>query len=67
MGNGGKPAYMQKLQFNVTSSGTIDTDKQDANITEEDIMKVKKQKEKMKQEMMNKDMGMDGKDKMDNK
>jgi len=66
MGNGGKPAYMQKLQFNVTGSGTVDTDKQDPNITQDDIMKVKKQKEKMKQEMMDKDMGMDGKDKMDN-
>jgi hypothetical protein len=68
MGNGGKPAYMERLQFNVSVGGTVDTDKQDPAITQDDIMKVKQQKEKMKKEMMDmKDMGMDGKDKMENK
>jgi len=50
--NGGKPAYMQKLQFNVANGNTVDADKPSSIITEDDMMKAKKMEEKMKAEMM---------------
>ncbi len=55
--NGGKPAYMQKLQFDVASGNTADADKPSSIITEDDMMKAKKMNEMMKKEMM-KDMEM---------
>jgi len=54
--NGGKPAYMQKLQFNVASGNTTDADEASSIITEEDMMKAKKMNEMMKKEMMEKGM-----------
>jgi hypothetical protein len=65
--NGGKPAYMQKLQFNVASGNTADTDKPNSIITEDDMMKAKKMNEQMKKEMMNKAVGMDGNDEREKK
>jgi len=50
--NGGKPAYMQKLQFDVVNGNTADADKPSSIITEDDMMKAKKMEEKMKMEMM---------------
>ena len=50
--NGGKPAYMQKLQFDVAGGNTEDADKPSPIITEDDMMKAKKMGEKMKAEMM---------------
>jgi len=50
--NGGKPAYMQKLQFNLTNGKTTDADKPSSIITEDDMMKAKKMNEMMKAEMM---------------
>lgn len=61
--NGGKPAYMQKLQFDVANGNTADADKPNSIITEEDMAKAKMMNEMMKKEMMNmKDdkMGNDG-------
>ena len=54
--NGGKPAYMQKLQFDVAQANTTDSDKPSSIITQDDMMKMKKM-----MEMMEKDMGMDSK------
>ena len=54
--NGGKPAYMQKLQFDVANGNTADADKPSPIITQGDMMKAKKM-----MEMMKKDMGMDDK------
>ncbi|MBA3663266.1 MAG: hypothetical protein H0W61_03535 [Bacteroidetes bacterium] len=54
--NGGKPAYMQKLQFDVASGNTADADKPNSIITEDDMMKAKKMNEMMKKDMM-KEMG----------
>lgn len=51
--NGGKPAYMQKLQFDVANGNTADADKPSPIITQSDMMKAKKM-----MEMMKKDMGM---------
>ena len=51
--NGGKPAYMQKLQFDVANGNTADADKASSIITNEDMMKAKKMNEKMKEDMMN--------------
>jgi hypothetical protein len=48
--NGGKPAYMQKLQFTPASGKTVDKDKQSAIITSDDLMKAKKM---MEMEMKN--------------
>jgi len=50
--NGGKPAYMQKLQFDVANGNTADADKPSSIITEDDMMKAKKMGEMMKKEMM---------------
>ncbi|MEO5570654.1 MAG: hypothetical protein ABIT08_15565 [Bacteroidia bacterium] len=50
--NGGKPAYMMKLQFDVASGNTADADKPSSIITADDMMKAKKMGEKMKAEMM---------------
>ncbi len=50
--NGGKPAYMMKLQFDVASGNTADSDKPSSIITEDDMMKAKKMGEKKKAEMM---------------
>ncbi|MDQ3089800.1 MAG: hypothetical protein M3Q24_01430 [bacterium] len=50
--NGGEPAYMQKLQFDVASGNTADSDKASSIITDDDMMKAKKIEEKMKAEMM---------------
>ncbi|MDQ3051642.1 MAG: hypothetical protein M3Q95_12205, partial [Bacteroidota bacterium] len=50
--NGGKPAYMQKLQFNVASGNTTYADEASSIITEEDMMKAKKMNEMMKTELM---------------
>ncbi len=50
--NGGKPEYMQKLQFNVASGNTTYADEASSIITEEDMMKAKKMNEMMKKEMM---------------
>lgn len=50
--NGGKPAYMQKLQFDVTIGNTGYIDKPNSIITQDDLMKAKKMNEKMKKEMM---------------
>ncbi|MDQ3140615.1 MAG: hypothetical protein M3Q56_00030 [Bacteroidota bacterium] len=50
--NGGKPAYMEKLQFDVASGNTADADKPSSIITEDDMMKAKKMEEMMKKEMM---------------
>lgn len=54
--NGGKPAYMQKLQFDVASGNTADADKPSSIITQDDMMKMKKMMEIMEKDM---DMGMD--------
>lgn len=51
--NGGKPAYMQKLQFDVAQSNTTDSDKPSSIITQDDMMKMKKMMEK------DMEMGMD--------
>ncbi len=61
--NGGKPAYMQKLQFDVANGNTADTDKPSSIITKDDMMKAKKMEEMMKKEMMDmkKDHNMDKK------
>ncbi len=61
--NGGKPAYMQKLQFDVAQTNTTDSDKPSSIITQDDMMKMKKMMEIMEKEMMGmKDdkMGNDG-------
>lgn len=61
--NGGKPAYMQKLQFDVAQGNTADSDKPNSIITQDDMMKAKKMNDMMKNEMLNmKDgkTGMDG-------
>ncbi len=50
--NGGKPSYMQKLQFDVPNGNTADCDKPSSIITEDDMMKAKKMGEMMKKEMM---------------
>ncbi len=50
--NGGKPEYMQKLQFNVANGNTAFTDEASSIITGEDMMKAKKMNEMMKKEMM---------------
>ena len=50
--NGGKPAYMQKLQFDVPSGNTADADIPSSIITNDDMMKAKKMGEMMKKEMM---------------
>jgi hypothetical protein len=50
--NGGKPAYMQKLQFDVANGNTADADKASSIITEDDMMKAKKMNEMMTKEMM---------------
>jgi len=50
--NGGKPAYMQKLQFDVANGNTADADKASSIITEDDMMKAKKMNEMMQKEMM---------------
>lgn len=50
--NGGKPEYMQKLQFNVASGNTTYADEASSIITEEDMMKAKKMNEMMKTELM---------------
>ncbi|MBA3284457.1 MAG: hypothetical protein H0U27_05280 [Nitrosopumilus sp.] len=50
--NGGKPAYMQKLQFDVASGNTVDSDKPSSIITAEDMMKAKKMMEEMKEKTM---------------
>ena len=55
--NGGKPAYMQKLQFDVANGNTADADKPSSIITEDDMLKAKKMEEKMKAEMLNKKTG----------
>lgn len=55
--SGGKPAYMQKLQFNLPSGKTVYTDKPSSFITEDDMMKAKKMKEMMKKDMMNMNAG----------
>jgi len=55
--NGGKPAYMEKLQFNVANGNTADADKPSSIITEEDMMKAKRMEEKMKAEMMEMEKG----------
>lgn len=55
--NGGKPAYMQKLVFNVANGNTADADKPSSIITEDDMMKAKKMNEMMKKDMKQ-DMGM---------
>jgi hypothetical protein len=63
--NGGKPDYMQKLNFDVASENTADTDKQSSIITDDDVAKAKKMNEQMKKEMMDmKKTGMDGNEKM---
>lgn len=51
--NGGDPAYMQKLQFDVASTSKADSDNPSSIITQDDISKMKEMKEKMKDEMMN--------------
>lgn len=58
MANGGKPAYMQKLQFEVANSNTADTDNPSTTITEEDKIKMKKMAEMEEKELMNMDGGM---------
>ncbi len=50
--NGGKPAYMQKLQFDVVNGNTADADKPSSIITQDDMMKAKKMNEMMKKDMM---------------
>jgi len=52
--NGRKPAYMQKLQFDVAKGGTADADKASSIITKEDMMKAREM-----MSMMEKDMRMD--------
>ena len=54
--NGGKPEYMQKLQFDVASGNTEDLDKSSSIITEADMKKAKEMMEKQKAEI--KSMGM---------
>ncbi len=54
--NGGKPDYMEKLHFSVAKGNTADSDQPSSIITQEDMMKAKKM-----MEMMQKEMGMDGK------
>ncbi|MDQ3047846.1 MAG: hypothetical protein M3R27_09890 [Bacteroidota bacterium] len=54
--NGGKPAYMEKLQFDVAKGNTADADKPSSIITPEDMMKAKKMMEEMKEKTM-KEMG----------
>jgi hypothetical protein len=61
--NGGKPEYMQKLQFDVASGNTADTDKPNPIITADDMMKAKKMNEMMKKEMMDMKNMSDMKDK----
>lgn len=56
--NGGKPAYMQKLQFDVAQVNTTDSDKPSSIISQDDMMKMKKMMEMMEKDM---DMGMDSK------
>lgn len=53
--NGGKPAYMQKLQFDVVKGNTTYTDKPSSIITQSDMMKAKKMNEMMKKEMLDKE------------
>lgn len=55
--NGGKPDYIQKLQFDVPSGNTAYTDEPSPIITEEDMMKAKEMKEMMKKDMINKNYG----------
>lgn len=50
--NGDKPAYMQKLQFDVASGNTAYTDEPHPSITEEDIMAMKEMKEMMMEEFL---------------
>jgi hypothetical protein len=57
MVNGGKPAYTQKLQFNVCSGNTEDADKASPVITQDDIMKAKKMMEMQEKEI--KELGME--------
>ena len=45
--NGGKPDYMQKLQFTVANGNTADIDTPSPIITKEDMMKAKKMMEMM--------------------
>lgn len=52
MVNGEKPAYMQKLQFDVASRNTTFTDEPHSILTEDDIMKMEKMKENMMKEYM---------------
>jgi hypothetical protein len=54
--NGGKPEYVQKLQFDVAGDNTEDIDKPSAIITDADMKKAKEMMEKQKAEM--KEMGM---------
>ncbi len=54
--NGGKPAYMQKLQFDVPGGNTNFTDKPSSIITQDDMKKAKEMKAMMKKEMSEKDM-----------
>ena len=49
--NGGKPDYMQKLQFTVANGNTADSDNPSSIITKEDMMKAKKMMEMMEKEM----------------
>jgi hypothetical protein len=59
--NGGNPAYMQKLQFDVANGNTEDADKQSSFITEEDKMKAKKMMMDMEMKMdQDKKTGTDG-------
>ncbi|WP_296622132.1 hypothetical protein [Marivirga sp.] len=55
--NGGKPDYIQKLQFDVSSGNTAFTDEPSPMITEEDMMKAKEMKDMMKKDMINKNYG----------
>ena len=48
--NGGKPEYMQKLQFEIAKGNTADSDKPSSIITPEDMMKAKKMMEMMEKE-----------------
>ena len=52
--NGGKPDYMQKLQFSVANGNTVDNDSPSSIITKEDMMKAKKMMEMMEKEMSDK-------------